>query len=144
MAELTLVCTNCSNFNTIDYDIGDDIPLCQSCGHRLLPAHPVEGDQALLSLLHQQPQLILLNFWGAWSGPCRDLSPIFNDYSDRYRGRIIFVRMNSEEQQVLANQLNVKSFPTLILFQGERELQRLTGFINGHELDVLLEKHVSI
>ena len=141
MELLSLICSNCFNENEVDYDIGDAIPICNACQHELLPVHPLEGDEALLNKLQQQTQPLLINFWGAWSGPCRDFSPIFNELAERYKGRVIFVRMNSEELQVLANKLNIHSFPTLILFKGQIEQQRLTGFINERQLSTLLDKY---
>ncbi|MDA7745878.1 thioredoxin domain-containing protein [Psychromonas sp.] len=142
MQESYLVCSNCFEYIPFfDYHVGDDIPKCTSCQHELLPVQPLEGDEMLLARLHQQPQPLLLDFWGAWSGPCREFSPLFNDYADRFKGKVIFVKINSEEEQVLANQLRVCAFPTLILFQNGREKQRLTGFINESHLDTLLKAY---
>nr|QXF14410.1 thioredoxin 2 [uncultured bacterium] len=138
-----VICPECFKQNPFDEDVDFESKCCLSCQSELLPVHPIEGDtELLLSLLHQS-QPILVDFWGAWSGACKQFAPLFNTYADKYRGRVIFMKVNSEEQQVLANKLCINSFPTLIFLENGHEKQRLTGLIDAAQLDLLLAKYSS-
>ena len=138
MNQFSLICPVCFRDNIYQQEI-DKEANCHACGHCLSPMHPLEGDKQLVTRLLGQQLPVLVDFWGEWSGPCREFSPLFNEYADKFKGKVIFIKINSEEEQVFANQLHVTSFPTLILFKEGLESQRLTGFINAYQLDKLLK-----
>lgn len=141
MSESYLICPECFSHNHFDKQEELEQQPCHNCQHPLLPVQPIEGSQQLFHNLVKQPMPLLVDFWGAWSGPCHELAPLFHDYADKYRGRVIFIKINSDDEQLLANQLQIRAFPTLLLFEHGKEVQRATGVLNANVLDKLLRRY---
>ena len=73
-------------------------------------------------------KVVLVDFWAAWCAPCRMMAPILNDVSSELAGKSAVGKINIEEQKSLASKFNVRSIPTLILFENGKEVKRFVGF----------------
>lgn len=71
---------------------------------------------------------VLLDFWAAWCGPCRMLSPVVDEISDE-RADIKVGKVNVDEQSDLAERFGVRSIPTLIVFEGGKVKTTSVGAI---------------
>lgn len=60
--------------------------------------------------------IVIVNFWAAWCGPCKRFAPVFEEMSEQHPD-IIFGKVNTEEQQALATQFQIHSIPTLMIFR---------------------------
>jgi len=72
-------------------------------------------------------KVVLVDFWAAWCAPCRMMAPILNDVSSELAGKSAVGKINIEEQKSLASKFNVRSIPTLILFENGKEMKRFVG-----------------
>lgn len=59
-------------------------------------------------------EIVIVDFWAEWCGPCRAFAPIFEKVSEQYPD-VVFAKVNTEEQQRLATEYNVRSIPTLLV-----------------------------
>jgi thioredoxin 1 len=72
-------------------------------------------------------KLVLVDFWAEWCAPCRMMAPILNDVSNELPDGKYVGKANIETYQSLAQQFNVRSIPTLILFRDGKEIDRFVG-----------------
>lgn len=72
-------------------------------------------------------ELVVVDFWASWCGPCRMLAPVIEKLSEAYTGRAVFGKVNVDDEQELAVRYNVMSIPTIIFFKGGKEIDRKVG-----------------
>ncbi len=61
---------------------------------------------------------VVIDFWAPWCGPCRIFSPIIEEVSKDYAGKIKFLKMNTDENGGIAGAYNIMSIPTVLIFEG--------------------------
>lgn len=82
---------------------------------------------------------VLVDFWAEWCNPCRMLAPVVESLSGEYEGKIRFCKINIDEAGDLATTYGVMSIPTLALFSGGEEKDRVVGLQNAEKLRVFLD-----
>lgn len=70
---------------------------------------------------------VLVDFWAAWCGPCRMLSPTVEELSKEYEGRVKFAKVNVDEERELSARFGIMSIPTLILFKNGKPADSSIG-----------------
>lgn len=83
---------------------------------------------------------VVVDFWAGWCHPCHTMVPILRDLAKEYDDRIVFAKIDVENNSDLANQFNIKSIPTLVFFKKGKEWDRMNGIQSRSELGKLLEK----
>ncbi|HEU5318816.1 MAG TPA: thioredoxin [Chloroflexota bacterium] len=91
-------------------------------------AHPIavtDADFARTVLQSTQP--VLVDFWAPWCAPCRALAPALEQLAAEYAGRVTIAKLNTDENQRTMVQAGVQGLPTLVLYKGGKEVDRLVG-----------------
>jgi thioredoxin 1 len=70
---------------------------------------------------------VLVDFWAPWCGPCRMLAPTIEKLAGDYQGKVKIGKMNTDENGNTPSDLRISSIPTVILFQGGKEVARVVG-----------------
>jgi thioredoxin 1 len=70
---------------------------------------------------------VLADFWAAWCGPCRMMAPVLKELARKWKGRIVVVKVNTEEKPHLAQEYGISSIPAMILFKNGVEIHRVSG-----------------
>lgn len=65
-----------------------------------------------------QPKPILVDYWAPWCGYCRRIGPAYDRIADQYSGEIEVVKVNIDEEPLLANEQQIEVIPTLMLYRG--------------------------
>lgn len=85
---------------------------------------------------------VVVDFWAEWCAPCRILSPIIDELSKEYQGRVTFVKVNVDKNQNVAAKYSVFAVPTLIVFKSSKPVDRIIGVLSKSEIKKWIEKNV--
>jgi thioredoxin 1 len=70
---------------------------------------------------------VVIDFWAPWCGPCRMLAPTIETLAREYDGRVKVGKMNTDENQDTPGSLRISAIPTVLVFEGGKEVDRLVG-----------------
>ena len=85
------------------------------------------------------PQLVLVDFWASWCGPCQMLSPVISQLAEEFEGRAKVGKINVDEEPQLAAQFGIVSIPTIKVFRGGKLQGTLVGLRSKAELAAMLD-----
>lgn len=88
---------------------------------------PVEvTDSNFMEVIQRNP-LVVIDCWAPWCLPCRIIAPIIDDMARDYAGRILFGKLNVDENQVATTHFQIMSIPTLLIFKNGKLVDRIVG-----------------
>ncbi|MBN2339860.1 MAG: thioredoxin [Deltaproteobacteria bacterium] len=85
---------------------------------------------------------VLVDFWAPWCAPCRMVGPVLEQIAQEYDGRAKVVKVNVDEEQMVAGSLGVRSIPTIALFQGGKVKDTIIGARPKEDFKDLLDRHI--
>ncbi|MFN2455029.1 MAG: thioredoxin [Pyrinomonadaceae bacterium] len=86
---------------------------------------------------------VLVDFWAAWCAPCRMLAPTVDAVAEKYAENAKVVKLNVDDNPGISQRYGIKGIPTLILFKGGREEERVVGATSKDAISRMLDKHVA-
>ncbi len=86
--------------------------------------------------------LTVIDFYADWCMPCLMLAPIVDELAQKFKGKIVFAKVNIDENSNLASRFKVMSIPTILLFKEGLEVERITGALPPEVIEEKIGKHV--
>ena len=83
--------------------------------------------------------IVIVDFWAPWCGPCKSFAPVYEETSEQHSG-VVFAKVNTEEHQELAGYFQIRSIPTLMIFREKVIVFAQPGAIPGSALEELIGK----
>ena len=90
----------------------------------------------------QADKPVLVDFWAAWCAPCRMLAPTVEAVAEKYSSTARVVKLNVDENPSVSQRYGIKGIPTLILFKGGKEEERVVGATSKEAISRMIDKHV--
>ena len=83
--------------------------------------------------------IVILDFWAEWCGPCKSFGPIFEEASTRHTD-VVFAKVDTEQEQELAGFFQVRSIPMVVAFREQVGVFQNPGLLQGPQIDDILGK----
>jgi thioredoxin 1 len=83
--------------------------------------------------------LMVVDCWAPWCGPCMMMAPIIDELAQEYAGRVIFGKLNTDENPATTERLGIMGIPTFLILQGGNEVERIVGAVPKQEIRNVLD-----
>ncbi|MEJ2180639.1 MAG: thioredoxin TrxC [Gammaproteobacteria bacterium] len=144
MSEHTLVvCSQCNSINRLPNDKLTAGGKCGVCHLPLFSGQPAELTSTNFQRFTQKNQLpVVIDYWAPWCGPCKMMAPVFASVTQQMEPYVRFAKVNTEAEQALAAQANIRSIPTLAIYRDGRELTRQAGAMDQQGLVAWIKQNI--
>ncbi len=130
-----LVCYACGALNRVPQGAVLSGGKCGKCSAPLATRKPVDIDSTIFERLwtHDKGRYVI-DVWAPWCGPCRMMAPAYEQAAQTLADHIRLFKLNSDTHQDVAARLGIRGIPTLIAYQGGREIAKQAGAQTGDGL----------
>ena len=90
----------------------------------------------------EEGKLMMVDFWADWCGPCQMLGPVIESLAEKYEGKAIVGKVNTDEEGELAMRYTVMNIPTVIFFKDGKEIDRKVGVMPPDAFIQVLEQNL--
>jgi thioredoxin 2 len=140
---IVVSCPSCAQRNRLAYERLGDTVRCAKCKEPLrLPAAPLDVSSAdeFDHLVANASLPVVVDYWAPWCGPCRMVAPEIAKVAARRAGRVVVVKVNTDQVPELGERFGIRSIPTLAVFAGGREVTRFVGARPAEDIERLVEE----
>ncbi len=139
---MRVVCPHCLSINNVPQKDSYKKANCGKCKKSLLDTKPIELNSSNFDEVVVNSDIpVIVDFWAPWCGPCKMMAPNFERAATNFPLKALFAKVNTENEQNLGARFNIRSIPTIIVFKGGREVERVSGALDVNALGSLAAKY---
>lgn len=132
MNKAIIVCPNCGKSNRVPA-AAEGKPRCGNC-HYWLPWIVEAGDEDFRQVAEESSIPVLVDFWAAWCGPCRVVSPVLDQLARERAGNLKLVRVDVDHAPQLSSRFGIQAIPTLMVLIDGKIVAQQAGAAPAHVL----------
>ncbi|NOJ27243.1 MAG: thioredoxin [Nitrososphaera sp.] len=87
--------------------------------------------------------ILVVDFWAPWCGPCRMVAPVIDQLAKDYSGRVVFGKVNVDENQIIANKFGIQSIPTMMVFKNGKVVDVMIGAMPKPQIEMKIKQQLS-
>jgi len=107
-----------------------------------LMAQPITLADDGFDIVVERYDLMVVDCWAPWCGPCMSMAPIIDELAQEYEGRVIFGKLNTDENPITTERFGIMGIPTFVFLQGGQEVERIVGAVPKQEIRNMLDSLV--
>jgi len=140
---MRVVCTSCLSVNNVPFKQSYKKANCGKCKNSLLDTTPLDLTQNTFDEVIANSDLpVVVDFWAPWCGPCKMMGPNFEKSAKNFPLKVLFAKVNTENEQSLGARFGIRSIPTLIIFKDAKEVHRTSGALDEASLNTLVSRFI--
>jgi thioredoxin 2 len=141
---MRVICPHCLSVNNVPQKESYKKANCGKCKKSLLDTKPIELSGSNFDEVIVNSDIpIAIDFWAPWCGPCKMMGPNFEKSAAKFPLKVLFTKVNTENEQQLGSRFGIRSIPTLIIFKEGKEVHRISGALDETNLTNLISQFVS-
>lgn len=106
------------------------------------PDKPVKLNEGNFDEKISKYPLVLVDFWSKWCPPCRLIAPVIDELAKELKGKVVFGKLNVDENRNLAARFRIMAIPTLLLFRNGELVDQMVGAIPKQKILEVIKKYL--
>ncbi len=137
------MCPNCGGLNNIPKDKLNNKPNCGKCKSSIYNKESVNMNGTQLTrAIEKTDELLVIDFWAAWCGPCKTFAPTFKQVAAQLEPKARFIKIETDKEQAISTKYNIRSIPTLAIFKNGKEIERISGVFSAPDFTNWVNQHI--
>lgn len=102
--------------------------------------HPIQVTDKTFDQVIKTHPVVVVDFWGQWCPPCHVIAPIVEELANDYAGKVVFGKLNVDENKANAVKYGITAIPTLLLFKNGKLVDQVLGAVPKQHLEEKIRK----